>query len=115
MMAKPLGPWDNGLRIRAAEEMWRGPGLSLFGMQLGHDGYRIGAIKSVEIVETKEMESLGAFCLLSKAAAKELMDDLWRAGVRPTDAVSGDATMQATRDHLDDMRKLVAHYSKCGL
>lgn len=110
-----LGPWDNGLRIRAIEEVWHGPGLSLFGLGLDHTGQSVSIAKELTLEPRAEYESANRFAQLSMAAAKELMDDLWRAGVRPTDAVSGDATMQATKDHLADMRKLVAHYSKCGL
>jgi hypothetical protein len=35
-------------------------------------------------------------------AAQTLMDDLWRAGVRPTDI----SDIKALRDHLDDVRSL---------
>ncbi|MFA7209650.1 MAG: hypothetical protein WC120_05250 [Parcubacteria group bacterium] len=86
-------------------------------MQLDYKGDFDGAVTGIYISHEKrnDHERLNVFGVLSMVAAKQLMDDLWRAGVRPTDAVSGDATTEATRKHLDDMRKLVAHYSKCGL
>ncbi len=40
---------------------------------------------------------------------QRLMDQLWNAGIRPTDGVGSVATMNATTAHLDDMRAIVAH------
>jgi len=41
------------------------------------------------------------------AGAQELMDDLWRCGIRPTDGAGTAGSMAATERHLEDMRKLV--------
>lgn len=38
---------------------------------------------------------------------QRLMDDLFRLGYRPTEAHAGDARVQAMKDHLEDMRRLV--------
>jgi hypothetical protein len=43
---------------------------------------------------------------LRRSEAQFLMDQMWRCGLRPTDAGSTDGTLKATRDHLQDMRKL---------
>ena len=55
-----------------------------------------------------EMEShlfYGHSFTLDNNASQELIDDLWRAGLRPTNYKSSGATVK----HLDDMRKLVSN------
>lgn len=39
--------------------------------------------------------------------AQELMDDLWRCGLRPTEGTGSAGALAATQRHLEDMRKLV--------
>lgn len=47
-------------------------------------------------------------------AAQDLMNELWRLGVRPTD-VGTAGQLQATVAHLDDMRKIVfEHFLKAS-
>lgn len=43
---------------------------------------------------------------LSYEAAQVLMDDLWNAGLRPTEGTGSAGALAATQLHLDDMRKL---------
>ena len=38
--------------------------------------------------------------------AQVLMDDLWRAGLRPTDGAGTAGSMRAVENHLKDMRKI---------
>ena len=42
---------------------------------------------------------------LKKEVAHQLMDELWRAGVRPTE-VGSPGQLKAVENHLQDMRKL---------
>ena len=44
---------------------------------------------------------------LSEQAAQILMDDLWQAGLRPTEGSGSAGSLAATERHLADMRKLV--------
>ena len=39
--------------------------------------------------------------------AQMFMDELWRAGIRPTEGAGSVGQMAATEKHLDDMRSLV--------
>lgn len=39
--------------------------------------------------------------------AQTLMDDLWRAGLRPTEGAGSAGALAATQRHLEDMRTLV--------
>jgi len=40
-------------------------------------------------------------------AAQELMDELWRIGLRPTEGTGSAGALAAVQRHLDDMRALV--------
>ena len=44
---------------------------------------------------------------LSHEAAQTLMDDLWQAGMRPTEGTGSAGAMRAVERHLEDMRTLV--------
>jgi hypothetical protein len=44
---------------------------------------------------------------LTRDEARELMDCLWAAGVRPTNGEGNAGQLGATERHLEDMRKLV--------
>lgn len=43
---------------------------------------------------------------LEQHEAQNLMDELWRAGIRPTNGAGSTGQLAATERHLDDMRKL---------
>lgn len=44
--------------------------------------------------------------------AQELMDELWRCGVRPTEAAGSAGQAAAMQKHLDDMRTVAWHALK---
>lgn len=48
-------------------------------------------------------------------AAQELMDDLWRCGIRPTEGAGTAGSMAAVQEHLKDMRAIVAKELKVDL
>lgn len=48
-----------------------------------------------------------AFARITPEAAQELMDDLWRCGLRPSEGSGSAGALAATQRHLEDMRTLV--------
>jgi hypothetical protein len=46
-------------------------------------------------------------CDLRKDEAQQLMDELWRAGLRPSEGSGSAGSLAATERHLADMRALV--------
>ncbi len=46
-------------------------------------------------------------CALTDEAAQQLMDELWRCGLRPTEGSGSAGSLAATERHLEDMRALV--------
>lgn len=51
---------------------------------------------------------------LSKEQAQELMDELWRVGLRPTEGTGSAGSLAATQKHLEDMRRLVFDGAEAG-
>lgn len=45
---------------------------------------------------------------IDEVAAQELMNDLWRMGVRPKKELYGDTDKTDIRAHLEDMRRIVS-------
>ena len=45
--------------------------------------------------------------ILEPGNAQCLMDDLWHAGLRPTEGTGSAGSLAATQKHLEDMRTLV--------
>lgn len=45
---------------------------------------------------------------ISNTAAQTLMDDLWNAGLRPTEGSGSAGSLRETENHLSDMRRIVA-------
>lgn len=41
--------------------------------------------------------------------AQQLMDELWRCGIRPVEGMGSAGQAAATEKHLDDMRKIAFH------
>jgi len=46
---------------------------------------------------------------IRKDEAQQLMDELWRIGMRPSEGSGSAGSLAATERHLADMRALVAH------
>lgn len=67
----------------------------------------------VRSVETEKLEAGAeipptAEFALEPNAAQGLVDELWRVGFRPSEAMGSAGSMRATEKHLDDMRKIVS-------
>lgn len=60
---------------------------------------------------TFEQIELGTFAPpvleISETTAQALVDALWQCGIRPTDGTGSAGALQATQNHLKDMRDLV--------
>lgn len=54
------------------------------------------------------------FAVLGRTEAQQLMDDLWRCGLRPSEGTGSAGSLRATERHLEDMRTLVFEGGKNG-
>ena len=68
-----------------------------------------GVIKPVEVIPAQIGERVDPFLTLSVLEAQMLMDELWIAGLRPTEGTGSAGSLAATQDHLKDLRKLLFH------
>ena len=75
------------------------------------DGVRTVAVADpleFTVVDPDDLESeVDPAVRLRVEEAQQLMDELWRAGVRPTEGAGSAGQMAATEKHLEDMRRLV--------
>ena len=89
-----------GLKLRAHAAPWRACIEFLL-----IDGKAIA--EPIVMKEYDPAVSTGPTFRLSYEQAQGLMDDLWVAGLRPTEGAGSAGALAATQRHLEDMRKLV--------
>jgi len=58
----------------------------------------------------KSGDPMSPVALLRDNEAQVLMDDLWRCGMRPTEAQTGDATLEAKDAHISTLKAAVARH-----
>jgi hypothetical protein len=59
--------------------------------------------------EITMVEQPDGLITLLASQAQELMDDLWRCGLRPTEGRGSAGALAATQNHLADMRAIAMH------
>lgn len=103
---------ETQFRIRASRTpMYLGGGqIQLFAYQSGSGGHY--AAKKLELVQHEQNSAIEPFIDIDKEEAQVLMDDLWDAGVRPTEGSGSAGAMKAVQDHLADMKRIAFHALK---
>lgn len=101
---------DQGLELFAERSFRRGT-VDLFVFQCVPVGEEIERGRpfatSVNFTRLKEDEVAPAPTMsLNDTAAQQLMDELWRCGVRPRDGTGSAGSLAATEKHLADMRSV---------
>lgn len=67
---------------------------------------RTWVARDVQLHEQEAGMFTGPAFQLRNAEAQVLMDDLWRAGLRPTGGAGSAGSFRAVEKHLDDMRTI---------
>ena len=83
-------PWRNGVEIKVSDEDGKGVGTLVY--------KKTSPIEKTEPTTTIDID-----------AAQTLMDDLWNAGLRPTEGTGSAGALRSTHNHLEDMRKIAFH------
>ncbi len=83
-------PWANAVEIAA------------FG-KLNNGDTKVATLQWETISENAEMKPL---LTIRMDHAQVLMDDLWNAGVRPTEGVGSAGAMRAAEHHIADLRRV---------
>lgn len=101
--------YATGLRTFIAYLWVRGPNVVQHGEQFARELLPVERTGDAGFKITKDDEaaSRGPTFALDDAAVQSLMDQLWKLGVRPTDAGSADGELKATRESLARERILV--------
>jgi len=85
--------------------------IELYAYQHGQGGSF--SAKKLELTQPTSMnEPLEPFIKIERDEAQVLMDDLWEAGIRPTEGKGSAGSIRATDDHLADMQKIAFHLLK---
>lgn len=93
-----LTPWRRRLDIR-------------LGMRISE--HHIAIAQPLTFVEEKdEAQEIAPFLSLGPDDWQTLMDEMWRAGIRPTSGAGTQSEAGAMERHLADMRKLAFHALK---
>lgn len=101
---------ESDWRFRCDKRLTR-DAIELYIFRYRKDKPRIEIVEDFKTIRMEEDAIAPPTTLFSMlgSQAQELMDDLWRCGVRPTEGAGTAGSMAATQRHLEDMRELVFH------
>ena len=92
-------------RIRAwSEPYWQGVSLCAWDIEAGKPRHAMPLV----FKEGDPFAAIQPFVQLSNSRAQELMDDLWRCGLRPSEGTGSAGAFAAQGRHLEDLRALVS-------
>ena len=98
--------------IRAVQRPFRS------GVELAIAAERNGkmyVMDNVSFVEAADGVMINPDFTLSPNDAQQLIDDLWQAGLRPTEGTGSAGSLSATQNHLKDMRKISGKFLELEL
>lgn len=73
---------------------------------VNRDTHSLGVAAPVVFHETARNEVPEPTLSISDNEAQQMIDELWRAGFRPTEGTGSAGALAATQAHLTDMRKI---------
>ena len=92
--------------IVSVQKNWPMNSVELHLYERQHDG-KISVIKGVQTENQDPAEAIDDVPFhLTMESAQSLMDDLWNAGIRPTDTRDRSETVKAMLNHIEDLRKV---------
>jgi hypothetical protein len=96
-------PW---MRDSIGLYLFEYPHSELFG-PTSTKAFTAAPVTTVEVDEAAALPP--AMVTLTGAEAQNLMDELWKVGIRPTEGTGSAGSLAATQRHLDDMRRIAFH------
>lgn len=96
-----------GLQLRCMGRIWSDD-FGFWVVQTERDGYSLGKAVTMEKRAEGSMFDPEPTFALERPQAQQLMDELWGAGLRPTQGKQSEGVTAAQARHLDDMRAIVA-------
>jgi glycine cleavage system aminomethyltransferase T len=95
--------------VNAQREIWS----DTIGIRLGvrgESGFAVAMPPTMQVIDPGSL--IHPTLRLPLDAAQRLMDELWQAGVKPSQSIGSTGQVEAIKYHLEDMRKLVFKESK---
>jgi hypothetical protein len=89
--------WSDGIELAIGER----------GYQSGSERSRVTHAVALTLNPIAEGDFVEPTMRLTKDEARELLDALWRVGIRPSNGEGNAGQLGATERHLADMRRLV--------
>ncbi|WP_321951903.1 hypothetical protein [Paraburkholderia bannensis] len=71
------------------------------------------AAKPIEFADVEEGDYVEPALVLAHDTAQQMIDELWRAGLRPTEGAGSAGQLASTERHLEDMRQIA--FLKLGM
>ena len=94
------------MKVRADSRPWSDEIELRLGME--RNGARLYSIARPLVFEDiPEGARVDPFVTVDVNVAQDLMDELWRCGLRPREGTGSAGSLAATERHLNDMRRLV--------
>ncbi len=101
-------------RVRAMNAPWYAAvELMVEGLAADGSGARV-FVAGLVTEEIKPGSRQGPSVTITREAAQVLMDDLWHCGIRPAEVLEAGGTLEATKAHLEDMRRIAFGYIELG-
>lgn len=98
-MSNPINVNPSDMTVRAQSCPWNGD----IEFQIRADNAVVSDLTFSKLDVGSIVKPTG---VIPRTAAQTLMDDLWNAGIRPTEGSGSAGSMRATEKHLEDMRKI---------
>lgn len=95
------------MSFRLSPKMAWSDTMCLYMLQYGPgDDLSVGTSVSMQKIKQGECFTHLPLAELSIGQAQELMDELWRCGIRPSEGKGSAGSLAATERHLEDMRQI---------
>ena len=106
-----MNTFSTHTEIRCRREPWLCDAVTVHVAQISNrDGVRtvsLGLPMQFRVLTEKDMARQQEESFrLSPSDAQQFMDELWRAGIRPTAGAGSVGQLAATEKHLEDLRKI---------
>lgn len=105
--------YTEGLFVRAHAAPWTDT-IDIAVIDHGRRGH-ISVAGPLMMHEHKEGTVIDRCLSLQNEAAQKLMDDLWDAGLRPSEGSGSAGSLAATQKHLADMKQIAYHALKIAI
>ena len=96
------------MKVRVARDQFFGDGIMFLICDTDANG-RISHVAlpqiAIEAVESPQTKSIAPTFQLEASAARELVDQLWDLGVRPSESRDRSEVVSAMREHISDLRR----------